>query len=257
MDKCGYNDYPDVGDEVTSAYYPFFTFIYCSLFNMNFLPKSVPLFFYLFLLACSGEKQKANSSFDSISLSVTPKPPINPKQKLLDSLKGDYYLESISGSLGANTMIDFWKENGRWSSNESSIVDGQRDGYLVELPAEKAMALDALKITVADDLTLVISCITGEIQKIPFNPDGLLWSVSSPWSEFQSTVPKEVNAQTTFADDKLYLFVSSLYSDEKFSCLNGDGFMVDSVVLYYDLKDKKFVIQLFDSNCCSSVQYIF
>lgn len=72
---------------------------------------------------------------------LQPKEQIQSKKKaLLETLIGDFYLSSISGTVGASTMLDHVQIDGRWSAAGSSISHGMREEYDIEISAKKLYA---------------------------------------------------------------------------------------------------------------------
>ena len=90
------------------------------------------------LISC-GEKNKdaSNESKDSTEKSEKAddisKEEISEKKNTLIKLKGDHKLNSISGFMGANTIVDYIIENGKWTASGSSNMGGMREGYDIEL----------------------------------------------------------------------------------------------------------------------------
>ncbi len=87
-----------------------------------------------FILTSCGDENKNSQpkSNDSTSNAVnsdsTVKEELSRKKSTLINLIGEHKLSSISGFMGANTMVDYSVENGKWIASGSSNSGGMREG---------------------------------------------------------------------------------------------------------------------------------
>ena len=179
------------------------------------------------------------------------------KGALLSKLVGKYSLLSISGAVGANGMFDYLVEDGRWSASGSSISQGMREPYDIDLTANQLRQLESMRIVVKKDLSVDVVCDEKIFHSSPFNADGLDYSLSKPPADFILNVPKELTTKSTFIGDDLYLMARDSISYNELLRCNIADIDADSLVLRYNLKSKGFQLSMFYGDCCDSSTYFF
>jgi hypothetical protein len=180
------------------------------------------------------------------------KAPPSLKRKTLTSLVGTHPLMAISASAGANTLLDFYKENGKWVADGSSIHQAQREGFDIELIQDDYDKLASYTITVQTDLTVVISCKNKPYFTIPFNDNGILFDINT--ANDYLMLPPKLSETTTFQADKLYLFATDKITEAVSSELTvNEMFIGNAAYLFFDSKEKTFELFFFNGDPTSFV----
>lgn len=180
------------------------------------------------------------------------KAPPSLKRKLLTSLVGKHQLSAISASSGANTLLDFYKENGKWKADGSSIHEGTREGFDIELIQDDYDKLASYAITVQADLTVVISCKNKPYFTIPFNDNGMLFDLNT--ANDYLILPPNLSEITTFQADKLFLFATDKIAEAVSSELTVNEMYIGNAAYFlYDSKEKTFELFFFNGDPTSFV----
>ncbi len=213
------------------------------------------------LISCDNEKNAVNESKDSTEKSEKAddvvKEEISEKKSTLIKLKGDHKLNSISGFMGANTMVDYTIENGKWTASGSSNMGGMREGYDIELTKDDLKKLQTMKIVVSDDLSVSLYYNNKEYFKAPFKEDGFSYSLKKSPKEYSSHMSENLKANSTFIDDYLYFYAKDNFKETELENLDIVGVLADAVVIKYNTKTNEFEMSLFYSACCDNSIYIF
>ncbi len=180
------------------------------------------------------------------------KAPPSLKRKTLTSLVGTYPLMAISASAGANTLLDFYKENGKWKADGSSIHEGTREGFDIELIQDDYDKLASYTITVQADLTVVIACKNKPYFTIPFNDNGILFDLNT--ANDYLMLPPNLSEITTFQADKLFLFATDKITEAVSSELTvNEMYIGNAAYLFFDSKEKTFELFFFNGDPTSFV----
>ena len=180
------------------------------------------------------------------------KAPPSLKRKTLTSLVGTHPLMAISASAGANTLLDFYKENGKWTADGSSLHQAQREGFDIELIQDDYDKLASYTITVQADLTVVIACKNKHYFTIPFNDNGIFFDLNT--ANDYLMLPPNLSETTTFQADKLFLFATDKITEAVSSELTvNEMFIGNAAYLFYDNKEKTFELFFFNGDPTSFV----
>jgi hypothetical protein len=180
------------------------------------------------------------------------KAPPSLKRKTLTNLIGAHPLKAISASSGANTLLDFYQQNGKWVADGSSIHQAQREGFDIELIQDDYDKLSSYKLIVQEDLTLVLMCKQQTYVTIPYNDKGMLYDLQQV-SE-HALLPSNLSANTVFDGQYLYLFATDQLSEKTASELTvNEMFIGNAVYLRYDTKEKTFELFFFNGDPTSFV----
>lgn len=214
-----------------------------------------------FLISC-GEKQVSNtvsnvSTDKSEPTADTVKEEMSEKKSTLMKLKGEHKLVSISGFMGANTMVDYLLENGKWKASGSSNMGGMREGYDIDLTKDDLKKLETMKIVVSDDLTVTLKCKGKEYFRAPFKEDGFTYSLKKSPKEYSSNMSEKLKANSTFIDDYLYLYAKDHFAETELEYIDIANVMADAALIKYNTKTNEFEMSLFFANCCGSSIYTF
>lgn len=177
------------------------------------------------------------------------------KKDVLTELIGEHALESISASVGANTILDYALENNVWTAIGSQNEGGMRQAEELDITAEDALRLESTKIVIDENLTLSLVNHQGVIFTIPFNADGMVLQ-SSP--DFEASYLTEgLQPTTTFSEQVLFLYASNTMGTEALESTDIVGIGSDACVLRYNLETDVFEMTLYTNECCSESTYIF
>ncbi len=175
------------------------------------------------------------------------------KTDVLSNAMGQYYLSSISGNVGANTMFDTYMENGKWKSESSSNIGGDREGGDVGLNQKDRDMLNNMHIVVDDKMGIHFYAGLIELFHSPFKASGMDYRVkqkekSKMNEKMAALFPDSIkinNAYVLLADDKVS------YKE----ILNSGHFDIvteDNMILTYLPGSNTFELEIFWGECCDS-----
>ena len=221
------------------------------------------LFVILSLSSCggnSGQNLKETSSpnennSDSSKTEVFEE--LSKKKTDLIALKGEHPLQSISGTSGANTMIDFYQEKGKWTASGSSIMEGMREPFDIPLSKDDLNKLKTMRMVVSDDLSVTLFCGNKEFFKAPFQEEGFSYFIKNSPQKYSSYMSENLKPNSTYLDEYLYFFAKDHLKESEVEFLNIGGILADGVVVKYNTKSKEFELVLFYGDCCDQATYTF
>jgi len=202
----------------------------------------VTLFITILLSACGGKVEQAEE--------------ISPKKALLTKLVGEHKLISISALRGVNTMVDYSiDENGKWSAGESFLYGGMREFVKINLTKIDRARLESMKIIVAEDLTIKISCNGKDYFSIPFQENEMKNEPSDP--NQTADIPDSTSANSTFPGGYLDLFTKNQLAEPEISDLDVLEMMADAIQLQFNTKTNTFEMTLSVSDIGDSATFTF
>ncbi len=164
------------------------------------------------------------------------------KQDVLKSLIGKYELNSISALMGANTMVDYNKTNGRWKGFMSMNMGGQRNGEALKITPEVLVKLNTMEIIVNPDLSVEFNCNKNQIANIPFKADGMVFEITGTIEDFSPLY--KIKPELTFEDAQLFLYAKD-YTDETALEPYDIAYVTpNTIVVSYNTKIKEFDVWL-------------
>lgn len=179
------------------------------------------------------------------------------KKRTLTNLTGEYKLNSIVGATGANTMLDYFVEKGRWTASGSSINDGMREAYDIELSKNDRLKLQTMKIVVGEDLSVALHCNNIAYFNAPFQEEGMTYILRNSPKEYSSYMSESLKKTTTFLEDYLYLYAKDQINESEIRNVDIAEIGADALVIKYNTKTKEFEVVLFYGDCCDNVIYTF
>lgn len=235
-----------------------------ALFLVFFVLLATIVLTYLLLYSVGKNKNINTKKQDTVIIKekINLSEPLISKFEILSKLVGEYKLVSISGSMGANTMIDYWIENDKWKGFISSIVNNieegisQRDGDDLKLSKKEINKLNSMKIIVNEDLAITFSCENKLYFYTPFKGNGMNFIFNEKADESSTLFPK-INTNTTIEGEILYLYYNNNYSQQELSFNEFTGAWADAVEISYDIKSKEFIMNIFLYSCCDNITYTF
>ena len=220
--------------------------------------------FVAFAIICSGcengKKDGTEQAVDSSTISNSPSPAVevlSKKKELLSGLVGEHKLTFISGFMGANTMVEYSIEKGKWVATGSMIMEGQREAYQEELSPEVLAKLKSMKIVVATDLSVKLVCNGKDYFNSSFSDKGMNYLLKKSPKEYESQLPATLNASSTFIDDYLYIYAKDSFNETEVADIDLLQVSANVVALTYHVKTKEFGLQMFFGDCCDNSTYIF
>lgn len=188
-----------------------------------------------------------------------PKAELSEKRKALMAQIGTHSLVSIMGSMGANTMFDFYKENGIWTAMGSAIEQARREPFDIEISETDLQKLKSFRVQVSNNLTVSVLCNGKTYLKAPFDEKGFTYLLKkSPIDYIQKQfIPEKLKASSIFLNDYLFLYAADFISPEKIEAIDIAQVSADVAVLRYNMKSKQFELSLFYGECCDESVYTF
>jgi hypothetical protein len=228
--------------------------------------SSVLLSLLILTSSCGGSSSNAKEDSESLMKPTTTKDttsekieeiPKSEKEVLLSGLIGDHSLKSISGFMGANTMVDYTLERGKWVAQGSAIEDAMRKAYDIDLERSDVQLLSSMKIQVTNDLTVKLLCNGKTYYTMPLNPNGMAYFLRNSPKKYSSNFPAKLSESSTIIGDYLYLYAKDNVSENEMSSLNIAEVFADVISIAYNLKTKQFEMSLFYGDCCDNAIYYF
>ena len=182
---------------------------------------------------------------------------LHQKESILIDLQGKHPLSSISGFAGANAMYDYLKKGDTWFAEGSSIHQGRREAFDIDLGPPEYAILNGLQVFVKNDLSVEVLVGDSSILNIPFNPKGAMINLSGNTEDYVLRIPDSLNSSSTIINDELYIAVEDEVSHAKLSPIDLVIGNSDSYKLTYNLIENKFELTLFYADCCDNAIYIF
>lgn len=177
------------------------------------------------------------------------------KSILLSLFVGEHYLKSIGGiAAGGSLLIAIENERGRWKDYTTkccSPEDGLRYSVRDEIEFKEQQLLGSMKVVVENDLSVHLESNGRRYLSVPFKENKMVFRISNPTVlESLKEINKEINSNTNFVENELYLFATDELSDIRddytdferadvliLSCSN-KGFYLE--VGFYGLMDRIF-----------------
>jgi hypothetical protein len=182
---------------------------------------------------------------------------IGSKKDILRGAVGDFVLEIIEGSGGANAMWDTWKEGGRWRSNVSGISAGMRQAEETRLTRADIRLLDSLKIKVRPDLAIQLLANGNTMLEIPFLASGMDYKVKPLADPIGKDELKQLSRATTVLDETLYLYA---HDDVDLSNALAGKFEATPygiLIVRYDMVGDNVELVFLNEQCCGGTTYRF
>ena len=164
------------------------------------------------------------------------------KLDVTQSLVGNYELKSISAFMGANTMVDYDKTNGKWKGFMSMIVGGQRNGDAISITPEVLKKLKSMEIIVKPDLSISFNCNGNQIANIPFKADGMVYEINVPIEEYSSL--SKLKPALTFEDGQLFFYAKNYSEETALEAYDIAEVGPNTIIVSYDIKLKEFNVSL-------------
>jgi len=156
------------------------------------------------------------------------------KANILEALIGEHKLQSANALLGANTMVDYYIEDGQWYASGSANEGGERFGYDIDLDEDELDKLQTMKIVVDDDLTVNLYCQGEPIFRIPFIEDGMDFNLEKPVEDY-IMMPEGLSEETLVEGSYLYIYALDMLSEDIMDMIDVLGVYGDVVVIRYDM----------------------
>ena len=182
---------------------------------------------------------------------------ISEKQALLIDLQGKHPLASISGFSGANTMHDYLQEGNRWIAEGSSIHQGRREPFDIDLDTRDYRILNELQISVKNDLSVDVLLGDSVVLSIPFNKKGPFIHLSGNTEDYVLRIPDSLDSNSTTINNELYLAIEDEVSNAKLSPIDIVIGVSDAYKLTFNLFEDRFELTLFYADCCDNAIYVF
>ena len=170
---------------------------------------------------------------------------ISEKQALLIDLQGKHSLSSISGFSGANTMYDYLQEGSRWVAEGSSIHQGRREPFDIDLDTREYRILNELQISVKNDLSIDILLGDSVVLSIPFNKKGPFIHLSGNTEDYVLRIPDSLDSNSTTINNELFLAIEDGVSNAKLSPIDIVIGISDAYKLIFNLLEGRFELTLF------------
>ena len=164
------------------------------------------------------------------------------KQDVLKSLVGKYELNAISALMGANTMVDYNKTNGKWKGFMSMNMGGQRNGEALKITPEVLVKLNTMEIIVNPDLSVELNCNKNQIANIPFKGDGMVFEITGTIEEYSQY--NKLKPELTFEDGQLFFYAKDYTEETALAPYDIAEVVPNTIIVSYDTKLKEFNVSL-------------
>jgi antitoxin component YwqK of YwqJK toxin-antitoxin module len=164
------------------------------------------------------------------------------KLDVTKSLVGNYELKSISAFMGANTMVDYDKANGKWKGFMSMNMGGQRNGDAITITPEVLKKLKSMEIIVKPDLSISFNCNGNQIANIPFKEDGMVFEIKGTIEEYSQY--NKLKPELTFEDGQLFFYAKDYTEETALAPYDIAEVVPNTIIVSYDTKLKEFNVSL-------------
>jgi hypothetical protein len=181
------------------------------------------------------------------------------KQKLLTSMIGTHKLSSIDGMVGMNSMFNFAGKDDIWKGEGSSNMDGEREGYDIEIGEEQLAKLKSMSIVVSEDLTVTLESNGKTLCKIPYDENLKEFKLknSKEYLEYD-VIPKELSEEKSVFNSWHYLLVRDDYSKDLMNEMDAAAaFESEFICIKVSENLKEFQVDMRAGACCDQATYIF
>jgi hypothetical protein len=222
---------------------------------MNIFLKTLTACLLLFIaLSCTNSEEvnpidkKHTTNTQQAEETTKPTAELSEKRKSLTALIGTHSLVSISGATGANTMLDYYQENGKWTALGSSIYQARREAFDIGISEDDLQKLKSLKVQVSKNLTVSVLCNGKTYLKAPFVENGFTYLLKKAPKDYiqEQYIPEKLKASSIFLNDYLFLYAEDFISQEKLGAIDIAQVGADVAVLMYSMKTKQFELCLAD-----------
>lgn len=173
---------------------------------------------------------------------------VSRKKELLVGLIGEHKLESISAVRGANTLEDYYIQNGRWIGHATALVGSMREGYDLPISKSDLSKLNSMKIVVGSDLSVYLSCNGRRFFETNYTENGMSYSLKIKTDSFSNELPKELSEKSTIVNEYLYLYAKDELKPSDIGYMDINKIEGDLAILKYNMKEKQFELKLIKSN---------
>ena len=179
------------------------------------------------------------------------------KEEVLKSIVGQYELNDISASMGANTMVDYYKMKGLWKGTYSMLMGGRRESEGIKISPDVLKKLKTMKIKVNPDLSIVFSCNEIPIATIPFKADGMVYEMTGSYNVSSQGELSQLQPELTFQDGQLFLYAKDNLDETVLEPYDIADVLPNTILISYELKDKTFNVILCESEGMGYSTYTF
>jgi len=187
------------------------------------------------------------------------------KREALTKAVGTYKLASIQSNTGANTLLDIWTRQGRWSASSSHLVGGasgfHREAAAIELTREDIAALGSMSVVVDATLTVRVLAKGKILVQTPFDEARMDYRIHDRDAGDRSEL-SQLDANTRFVDGQWYLsFIDGVKYADVFATHSGFRFVDEERAgkssLTYSPANDSFDMRLFPESCCDEDRFHF
>ncbi|MBK6836315.1 MAG: hypothetical protein IPG89_19460 [Bacteroidetes bacterium] len=198
-----------------------------------------------------------NSKSMPFNVSQTSIASMQTKADVLSNAMGQYYLRSISGSVGANAMFDTYLEKGKWLSVSSSNVGGEREGTTIKLTEKDLELLNNLRVVVDDNMDVHVYAGLIELVKSPYTAKGMDYSIKQTDKTKMHERISYLSPDTIKYENKYILIAKDKISFTQTLKGSFDIVTEDNMILTYFPFNNTFELEIFWGECCDSNVLIF
>lgn len=224
------------------------------------IPVIVSIIFYSCSEATSAdEKEKSDKNSETQKSESEETTEEKGKKEIhLEKLIGKHALENISGFMGANSMIDIYKENGQWIFSGSSNEGGVREGWNNEFSSEQIEKLNTFFIEIKEDLTVIVSCNGKIFLEIPFSENGMVMSLKPDREYVKFDVfPEEISSENGFHNGVYYLLADDHFAEGFLKPLDVADLINPDFALLMVSEKGEISLNLRFGDCCDNYFYTF
>ena len=154
-------------------------------------------------------------------------------------------------------MYDYLQEENRWIAEGSSIHQGRRESFDIDLDKREYSILNGLQISVKNDLNIDVLLGDTVVLSVPFNKIGPFIHLSGNAEDYVLRVPDSLDSNSTIINDVLYIAIEDEVSNAKLSPIDLVIGISDAYKLTYNVLEDEFELTLFYADCCDNAIYVF
>lgn len=175
---------------------------------------------------------------------------IGSRRDIMRGAVGEYGLDRIGGSGGANAMWDTVHTKKGWASSMSSISMARRETEVVALTRAEQRLLDSLTFRVRPDLASELVVNGKVVLAIPFRDGAIQTHIKDADTESARDVVENLSTPSGIVDEDLYLLAQDGVDYAHTLSGNFQGANGDFLLVRYAIASDSFALTFKEGDCC-------
>lgn len=185
------------------------------------------------------------------------KAPLPSKKEILESAIGVHELTGFAGDFGPSATFGTVREGNTWRSWSQTFDGVTKLDYSVDLNDQDTALLNSMRIEVDSAMTVRFYIKGTKMIETPFMSDGMDYRVREIAREKMHEDIRLLAPQTMFLDDHLYILADDRIDYSKIIFGTFEAVGLNNILIVYSIKDKRFKVKIFTTECCNTNTFHF